>query len=1008
MGQKRRISQLDTITAANTANDDYFVVQDISAQQTMGITKSQLTLMVSSSALNVATELVANSANYASLFFEDWTEFGDWWNNDGTRPNGTIIAIGDQLVQSNSNAGSYLVYPSLSPIGDVTVKHFGAKGDGVTNDYGAIVTGINALASRGGGKLVFPPGTYYINGQVILKSNVTLTGTDVNKCIIKANNDFTSTYLFVNQNFTINDYTTRTDRNIGIENLTFDGSGRTNFTLYPDANYTANQMVFILLGRTESPIVRNCVFKDLLAGWGIVGQGNRGAQFVGNKFYRMGKNDIVGGAILNQNYGSVMNQSIVNISKANGAVITVTHAAGMTTGIKYIRGVRGMTDLVDGEYNVTSVTSNTLTLGAVNSVSYNTFTFDPDAEITSRYAMRSLGTLITQNHFIDLGHAGVYDQGDGTMVVHNLFDNVGETGIFSSLARNGIYNNNEIRNTRLIDVSGAGIEINWGSNHLIMGNQFSNSETHAISIVGQVGGSVARNVIKNVGSARVLYPSGPNGASEGSANTVMQGNKKSAIAINSYREYPCKGFDVSFNYIIDTRDVPLTTNGIFVTKTATDFKNIGLQFYHNQFGGLLGVSEDKWHYAVANSLAQGCWVEYVHPVTGLKVHKDLSVNTAYSVMKSVGGVGDNSSNDTNAVVLAEATGNAYYVPSGVYVTSIGQSVLRGRLWGDGQIKTSDGNKRGRNFAAVSAYPNVGVHSSVLTAFNGDISKIQFAVEHRVTGNAAGAPTSGYQYTPEIYPHYTYLYNQSGHNQFTANNGGRTAVCAYHVRAYQTGNGDVAAYNAIGYVDGQKPNANSFLAQPAVALFNGGATAGANSVYLNIYETLMQDMGFDVAAIGQVINGQRTNRTGNNQVVWHGSRYQSTGNAAWDSFIYMTGNAYIAIDAAQAGTLNVFTARAGQRYYFNSLMDPSTSFKRYANTGNDYFAYSNTNSAFEIVLSNNRTLAVGNLRLGFFGTVPNTLPSVGANLSTGGAETNTNICTRLNEIRAALISIGLLA
>lgn len=45
-------------------------------------------------------------------------------------------------------------------------------------------------------------------------------------------------------------------------------------------------------------------------------------------------------------------------------------------------------------------------------------------------------------------------------------------------------------------------------------------------------------------------------------------------------------------------------------------------------------------------------------------------------------------------------------------------------------------------------------------------------------------------------------------------------------------------------------------------------------------------------------------------------------------------------------------------------------------------------------------------IGFFNTAPVARQTVGAALSTGGSETNTNLATRINEIRAALIAYGL--
>lgn len=63
---------------------------------------------------------------------------------------------------------------SGAPIFDV--KHYGAKGDGVTNDTAAIQAAISAAASANGGCLLFPPGTYNTGALLITGSNIGFYG----------------------------------------------------------------------------------------------------------------------------------------------------------------------------------------------------------------------------------------------------------------------------------------------------------------------------------------------------------------------------------------------------------------------------------------------------------------------------------------------------------------------------------------------------------------------------------------------------------------------------------------------------------------------------------------------------------------------------------------------------------------------------------------------------------------------------------------------------------------
>jgi Pectate lyase superfamily protein len=59
----------------------------------------------------------------------------------------------------------------MSPYYDVSC--YGAKGDGATNDTTALQAAIDAAASRGGGVVLLPPGSY-LSGTIHLRSRVTL------------------------------------------------------------------------------------------------------------------------------------------------------------------------------------------------------------------------------------------------------------------------------------------------------------------------------------------------------------------------------------------------------------------------------------------------------------------------------------------------------------------------------------------------------------------------------------------------------------------------------------------------------------------------------------------------------------------------------------------------------------------------------------------------------------------------------------------------------------------
>lgn len=77
------------------------------------------------------------------------------------------------FLQSGANATARTAQAKLRDV--VSVKDFGAVGDGVTNDATAIQNAVNTMTA--GGTLVFPYGTYKINTSILVPySNITILG----------------------------------------------------------------------------------------------------------------------------------------------------------------------------------------------------------------------------------------------------------------------------------------------------------------------------------------------------------------------------------------------------------------------------------------------------------------------------------------------------------------------------------------------------------------------------------------------------------------------------------------------------------------------------------------------------------------------------------------------------------------------------------------------------------------------------------------------------------------
>jgi hypothetical protein len=180
-------------------------------------------------------------------------------------------------IRSGSSASSFSDY-SCAASGATSNRVFvpsGVVANSFTDSTSAIQGAINAAASAGGGVVALPAGTFLINGHLVLKSNVKLSGAG-QKTVLKAGPDFlTSTgpdggYPIV---------TTAGASNVTVANLTADQSGDTlNGNINPrsrlaafiidvrsshnavvDNVYTRNPFTYsIAVVKTEGFCVRHC------------------------------------------------------------------------------------------------------------------------------------------------------------------------------------------------------------------------------------------------------------------------------------------------------------------------------------------------------------------------------------------------------------------------------------------------------------------------------------------------------------------------------------------------------------------------------------------------------------------------------------------------------------------------------------------------------------------------------------------------------------------------------
>ncbi len=338
---------------------------------------------------------------------------------------------------------------------------------------------------------------------------------------------------------------------------------------------------------------------------------------------------------------------------------------------------------------------------------------------------------------------------------------------------------------------------------------------------------------------------------------------------------------------------------------------------------------------------------------------------------SGGGGGTNDLNSISAYSLpinADSTGFIYVPKAGATTTLPSTKGALGSYWGPGRITMPTGRQHGRFWSVCRSYPSPapGSYDDISTAFTGGLGPSMFQIEHYITGAATMTqPTSGYVFVPTTSAMYMYVNNDSGWNNATNGNEGRTGAAGIFIKADQYGQGDLSGITISGLAVGTKAGSTDFLANPAIVLINGGCYAGSDGVYFNPREWNHRDGGFDVACIGDVINFGRTNATGAKSVFWTGYRVQSYGTAAVDSIMSAGGLFMYGIDfSMQSLTFTsgiALALKANQKIAFDCDDAASGNLKRgwRATSGGNYAIFYNpSNPALVFAAGNNPVLQLG--------------------------------------------------
>lgn len=206
------------------------------------------------------------------------------------------IVIGTSLADIASSIGSSLVGFIQAGVGAVlrtlqdkareriSVKDFGATGDGVTDDVDAINAAVTYLVSRGGGILFFPKGTYLVSEHIKVRDYITYEGEGWST-VVKA--------MASSVDNVFGGYGPDYDFDIQspvIQNMCIDGNNTGvayNDALAPGAD-DAYQNV-IRMHRWKNAIIQNCLIRNAVFNGISCYHGCHGSKIVNNYIANIGK-----------------------------------------------------------------------------------------------------------------------------------------------------------------------------------------------------------------------------------------------------------------------------------------------------------------------------------------------------------------------------------------------------------------------------------------------------------------------------------------------------------------------------------------------------------------------------------------------------------------------------------------------------------------------------------------------------------------------------------------------
>lgn len=249
-----------------------------------GTTTPLPTYTSASGLVNNTNPIILDSRGEASVWLGDTsyklkltsaTDVEIWTvdNIDATSALTTLAASnGSSLVgyvQTGTGAVATTVQARLRQ--SLSVKDFGATGDGTTDDTTAIQNALNAGTGR---SVYFPAGTYRFSSTLLVKTKTTLIGEGMNKSILKLTSGFGAGTTAIRNDIITGTVDVYYDTDLEFYGLTFDGNNNSTRTgelvaiakvrnvTFSNCGFQNHTYIALALTANSNMVVTECYFTN--------------------------------------------------------------------------------------------------------------------------------------------------------------------------------------------------------------------------------------------------------------------------------------------------------------------------------------------------------------------------------------------------------------------------------------------------------------------------------------------------------------------------------------------------------------------------------------------------------------------------------------------------------------------------------------------------------------------------------------------------------------------------